>query len=233
MMEEIDMISSRLMLAIVVLMGFVGTRADASFQTYTSSASFYSSLAARGITPTIEGYQSYAANSLITAGTTLNGVTYTSFPAGTSGRIDTLYNNIGGRSLGLQRGTDATSYFFAGDSLSVTFTQPTFEIGIFFNSDVTSTTSDLYINTAVGSATNGGPATNFDQSTLFFVGLISTTAFTSATIGEVSTAKSFNLDNLTFGGSVVPEPSSLALTAIAGLMGAGFAWRRRRFAPAI
>jgi hypothetical protein len=60
----------------------------------------------------------------------------------------------------------------------------------------------------------------------YFVGLVSDVAFTSVTFGATDTAASgFTVDNLSFG-TVVPEPTTLALCGLA-LLAAGAASRRR------
>jgi hypothetical protein len=65
-----------------------------------------------------------------------------------------------------------------------------------------------------------------------FQGVTSTNAFTSITITDSLSNDMglFSLFDVTFGTATpaaVPEPSSLALCGIAGMMGAAFAWRRR------
>jgi hypothetical protein len=199
----------------------LASTAAATSVSYTSSAAFLSALGASAITETYEGL---VVNSLIATGSTVDGLTYTAFPAGTSGRIDNLYNRIGTRSLALQRGNDNTAFFVAGDSMTVTFPFAVKAVGIFFNV-AESPEDSLTVTTTAGSAGNG-PV--YDQSTLYFVGLISDTPFLSATFaGGLDINSGFNLDNLTYAGAAaaVPEPASLLLlgTGIAGLVA-----RRRR-----
>lgn len=196
----------------------LASTAAATSVSYTSSAAFLSALGASAITETYEGL---ALNSLIATGSTVDGLTYAAFPAGTSGRIDNLYNRIGNQSLALQRGNDNTSFFFAGDSMTVTFPFAVDAVGIFFNVGQ-SPVGSLTITTSAGSAGNG-PA--YDQSTLYFVGLISDTPFASATFaGGLNITSGFNLDNLTYA-HAVPEPASLLLLGT-GIV--GFVARRRR-----
>ncbi len=176
--------------------------ASAATITYTNSAAFFAALGATPITT--ETYEGLAVNSTIPAGATVNGITYTSFPAGTIGRIDTDFNSIGDRSLAL---TGSQTFFFPGQSIDVSFA-PTTAIGIFFNVSV-SPPNSLFIETAVGTAGNG-PA--YDQSTFYFVGLISDSPFSSARIGSTTSVPSgFNLDNLTRATGTttsVPDPAS-------------------------
>ena len=193
--------------------------AQATTITYTSSAAFFAAL---GATPVFtETYEGLVLNSTIPDGSTVNGITYTTFPAGTDGRIDNLYNKIGAQSLALQRGTDATSFFFAGEGMTVNFASPENAVGIFFNVSP-SPVGSLTVSTSAGTAGNGA---TYDTSTLYFVGLISDSSFLSATFaGDGTISSGYNLDNLSVA-AVVPEPASLMLLG-SGL--AGFAAIRRR-----
>ena len=118
-------------------------------------------------------------------------------------------------------------YFYFDSSFTIALPVATQAIGLFFNvaSVNTPNANDLYINTAEGNATNGG--SNYDtttqnyfgSNTLFFVGLISATPLTSATIGmALAGNSSWNIDNLT---TATPEPTSIGLLSfgLAGLLG--------------
>ncbi|MEO5740518.1 MAG: PEP-CTERM sorting domain-containing protein [Vicinamibacterales bacterium] len=206
-----------LLAAWLVLASAVG--ANAATITFTDSAAFFAAL---GATPyTTETYEGLAVNTTISPGTTVNGITYSSFPAGTSGRIDNTFNRIGDRSLAL---TGSQNFFLPGQSIDVSFA-PTTAIGVFFNVNPSAPNS-LFIQTAVGTAGNG-PA--YDQSTLYFVGLISDSPFSSARIGGTTGAQSFNLDNLTLatGTTSVPEPASMFLLG-SGLLALRMRARRSR-----
>jgi hypothetical protein len=206
----------------------LATSASATTISYTSSAAFLSALGGSAITETYEGLP---LNSLIAAGSTVDGITYTSFPSGAEGRIDNLFNRIGNQSLALQRGGGnlaTTGFFFPGDAMSVMFASPVDAVGIFLNVGAKSDGSlspvgSLTVTTTAGSAGNGP---SYDISTLYFVGLISDTPFTSATIaGDSTVATGFNVDNLTYAPVPIPEPMSLILVTT-GL--ATLAARRRR-----
>ena len=209
--------------AALVVVSVFSPVVSASFTTYTSSSSYNAALVSS--TVITETYEAPAVNTLIASGGTLNGITY-NFPTGVNGRIDTIYNRIGGQSLAAERSGNLTSFFFSGDTVSVTFSQPVFAVGLFFNANLTPT-NDFFINTPVGNAVTGG---TYDTSTLYFAGLISNTSFTTATFGSVAGRNaSYNVDNLSYvnaPANAVPEPSSLALMSLGGLGLA--AWRSRR-----
>ena len=195
--------------------------ADAATITYTSSADFFAALGATATTT--ETYEGLPANSTIAAGDTVNGITYVSFPSGTSGRIDADFNAIGDQSLAL---TGSQQFFFPGQSINTSFA-PTTAIGIFFNVSL-STPNSLFIQTPVGRA--GNSAAYDIGSNLYFVGLISDTPFSSATIGSVNAAASgYNLDNLTLAPAAtpVPEPASMLLLG-SGLVALRMRARRSR-----
>lgn len=198
----------------------LAVNANAATITFTSSAAFFAAL---GATPyTTETYEGLPAGSTIPAGATVNGITYTAFPAGSSGRIDTIFNSFGAQSLAL---TGSQDFFLPGQFIDVSFA-PATAVGVFFNVSL-SPPNSLFIQTAVGTA-GSGPA--YDQSTLYFVGLISDSPFSSARIGSTTDAQSgYNLDNLTLatGATPIPEPASMFLLG-SGLLALRMRARRSR-----
>jgi hypothetical protein len=101
-------------------------------------------------------------------------------------------------------------------------------VGIFFNANPTPLNS-LQVQTAVGNAGNGAV---YDQSTLFFVGLISDTPFNSATFAGSANGSAYNLDNLTYSPAqttAVPDGGDAVILFLLGsaLLGA-FALQQRR-----
>ncbi len=237
------------------------TSGQAATVTFTQSAAFFAALSAPAYAPSqTETYEGYGTDTEILNGGVLGAYTYSNFPTYgpadpqgfLTGRID--FRDQSGTNAGffsVAGGTKslasfytetspalqpkAADYFFQGDSFVITLPAGTLAIGLFFNTSAANTPlpTDLFINTLVGNATNGG--TNFDTTqgnndalgstnTLFFVGLISDTPFTSAEIGEsLFGGTGFNVDNLT---TATPEPTSLGLLGL-GLAGiAGYSRKR-------
>lgn len=200
-----------------------GSEASSAVITYTSSADFLAALSA----PLLENYESLPVNSLIPDGGFLNGLQYF-FPAGTSGRIDDLYNRVGVSSLALDRPLGGANFFIPGEALTVVFPSAIDAVGIFFNVAL-SPVGSLSVSTPAGSAVNG---VAYDISSLYFVGLISDTPFSTATFsGNALITSGFNLDELTWqvaSTASVPEPGSAALMALGALLGVAAARARRR-----
>ena len=202
------------LLAIVLLLALPRTVTGAAIS-FTSSAAFFSALGQAAFTT--ETFESYAVNTLIPDGTTLNGVTYLTFPDGTDGRIDGLFVGLGEQALGLRTpGVPDTfgGFFLPSESVSVAFPYAVNAVGIFFNANV-SPNNTLQIVTTAGTAGNGSV---YDRLTLYFVGLISDEFFATATIRGIGPS-GFTLDDLTFA-ATVPEPAALVLL-VTGLAAAG------------
>jgi uncharacterized repeat protein (TIGR01451 family) len=177
---------------------------------FTSSSAFFAAIS--GAAATTETYEGLPLNSLIPAGTTVNGITYNTFPAGASGRVDNFFNRIGLQSLALRRSgcSDAACGFFnPGDSFSVTFPTPVNAVGIFLNA-FAGFPNTLFVSDGVSTAFNGPTQ---DTSSLYFVGLISNTEFTTATIGGTAGSPTFNVDNLTFARVSLPASGTSGLLA--------------------
>lgn len=197
--------------AIALLFGCACT-IEAGQMTFTSSAAFDAAIT--GYITSTENYGGFAPDTLINAGDTFDGLTYTAFtpgPFGTllGGIITTEFNSFSGQSLGGNQ-SGGEQFFFGGDSVTVTFA-PTNAFGIFFNVNLNS--GNYGFSTSVGDATTG--STSYDTNTFVFAGLVSTTSFTSATFFSTDDALgSYNIPAIITASSV-PEPSTLVL----GLLG--------------
>lgn len=196
---------------------------------FTSSAAFHAALGAAPTT--VEGFETYPANSPIPGFSILNGISYDAFPAGTIGRIDSFYNRFDNQSLALERdGVLGTVDFFnPGDGLALSFTTPVYAFGLFFNVGLPASPSPnfLTITTPAGLAASDG--SGYDTSTFVFLGLVSNVPFSSAVIGSsIALPTGFNLDNLTYTTTPIPEPAGAVAVGALALAGVGFLRRRTR-----
>jgi len=205
----------------------------ASIVTYTSSSAFEAAL---GSAPTsIEDYGSLTAGNVIAPGSTIDGITYTSFNLGSSttqdGIISNQFNSFSGLSLGGDQNNNAAEFFFDSNSFDISFA-PTYAIGVFFN--VNQNSGTYGVNTPAGTATTG--SASYDTDTFVFAGLISTTPFASAEISSTSGGNgtaSYNIPEIILESTSTPTPEPAAITVTA--LGAGFLMalvllRRRRAA---
>jgi hypothetical protein len=204
-------------LSSIILAIGLSSNAEAATFTFTTSADFFDSLeAAPRFTETFEALPT---DTIISAGTVLNGITYESFKGPLAGRIDSNFSRFGGASLAAERdgNLDTIDFFNPKESFSVSFATPVYAVGIFFNASPTQNNSDFYIKTPVGIAATGGDSSNYDLGTFFFAGLISDTPFTTATFGAQSSGSSYNVDNLTYAlhPEPIPEPTTILGSAIA------------------
>jgi len=185
----------------------------AGIVTYTSSSAFEAALA--GAPNQVEDYATFSAGTLIAAGSTLNGITYTSFNlVGSStqdGIISNQFNSFSGLSLGANENNGAAQFFFDSDSFNISFAS-TYAIGVFFN--VNQNSGTFGIVSPVGNASTG--SASYDTGTFVFAGLISTTPFTSAQIfsdsGGNGTA-SYNIPEIILA-QAVPEPAAFTMIAL-------------------
>lgn len=211
---------ARLILASAILFTGRSIPATAATFSFTSSQDFFDNIdIAPRFTETFDGLP---ANTIISPGTALNGITYQTFNGVTAGRIDDNFSRFGSGSLAAEAdGNLATPDFFkGGQGFSVSFNRPVYAVGIFFNANPTNSNSDFYIQTSVGTAATGGDSSNYDTGTFFFAGLVSDTPFTTATFGSRSADATYTVDNLTYttASTAVPEPA----TVLGTLAGTGF-----------
>lgn len=151
------------------------------------------------------------------------GVTYsTAIGTGFFFNIDSGGGYVGGFLDGFAQSTYA-------NALTITFDNPVSGFGFDTNS-LMGSGFDVAINFTSGPAYANNFAVAPNLGPLQFFGFTSDMGDISSVVilGKGNAIFSFALDNFTFGGStVVPEPSSLALTAIGGLGLIGLARRRR------
>jgi len=226
--------------AIVVLTAMAltySTHAMAAVTTFKNPVDFSSAL---GPNPVVtETFETLPADTIISAGNTINEITYNTFPTAFGGLVTDAFLAIGTNGLALERdgipGTNTApggDFFFPGDSFSVSFSAPVKAVGIYFLVDTSLGASDFFITTTVGDSHTGNPATDlvmlpggdpaFGFSEQFFAGLISDTPFLTTIFGKAPVGTmlpnngGWSVDNLTY--STVPEPSALTLLAVGILL---------------
>ncbi len=182
---------------------------------YTSSAAF--AAATSGLT--VENYGSYAAGTLIPDGSTLGGLTY-SFNTGANlgGVVTNLYNSFSGNSLAAKQATGPLTsgdFFYGNNSFTVMFPTAITALGIFSN---TNNPIALTLTTSSGTVTRS--YTVYDTITFDFLGVTTSTPFTSATF----TSSDYNIPEIEFGASAVPELATWAMM----ILGFGLVGRRLR-----
>ncbi|MBI2825892.1 MAG: PEP-CTERM sorting domain-containing protein [Planctomycetia bacterium] len=195
---------------------------QATITTYTVSADYFAAL---GSPPTfLEDYEADPPNTTFGDGL-YHGLTYV-FPAEVLGRIDDNFNRIDFQSLAAERGGGPSNpgFFFAEESIFVTFPEPVLAAGVFINADEGS--DEYFLGVASLSAAVATSGTFDPDFGLYFVGLISDTPFTTIEIGAgVDAPSGWNIDNLTYQG--VPEPATCGLLVLGALcLAAGRRWRR-------
>lgn len=177
------------------------TPALADVETFIFEFEFLDAL--DGAKITTEDFEAFEIDSVIAPGSTVNGVTYNTFPTAFGGLVGDDYFNLDLQGLYVERdgvpGQDpATEFYYPGDSVTVTFAQPVTAVAMFFNVGATLDATDyVFIETPVGTATSGGDFINQDPSGLFFCGLVSDEPFTTATFGSTFEAPTgWNMDNM-------------------------------------
>ena len=131
-------------------------------------------------------------------------------------------------------GPDTTAYASTGTgSATLTFgTTPQFYLGLLIGSVDSYNTLSFFSGTTLLQSFTGTQIAAFatsNSSGTLYANFTSTIAFTS--VVATSTQNSFEFDNVAFGGAV-PEPSSMALCSIAGVIGMVVARKRAKRAIA-
>ena len=201
----------------------IAAPASAATVGYTDPAAF--AAAVPGLT-IIEDYEGGVLETTIADGAVYNSVRY-DFSGGRSGRIGNTYFNIGAQSL---HAAGSPNFFDEGESFTIHFAAPVNAVGGYFNI-APSTFEAASLTAAGGSIAGAGPADTADFGTFYFLGLLSDTAFSSATFAVATgSASGWNFDNLIARVAVadaIPEPATWG-TMILGFTIVGAVMRRRQ-----
>ena len=211
--------------AVLVLALLGASTGHALAATYTDSSSFRAALP--GPATTLD-FESTAAGTLIPSGTSLDGITFT---YGLSPEMlnvtDAFDTTSGTNALGLTGGDEA---LLDGDVVSFGVATPVKAFGLFVITSDPTLAGEIQLVTPVGTVL--GSATEEtrlgDGGIVYFLGLISDTPFSSATLesandGEINFA--YNVDDVTM---AAPEPGTpVSLAAAAALLAlTAIRWRR-------
>ncbi|MFY9803685.1 MAG: PEP-CTERM sorting domain-containing protein [Candidatus Acidiferrales bacterium] len=215
----------KLMKRAVLLMAVAGLSALPVFaDSYSTSASFNSAISGMsGITTATFDSDTPG---LIAEGGTVDGITfnYTIDGGAESLAITNLFDTTSGTNY-LGSNDPGTGALFPGDSVTMTFASPVNALGFFIIGGPYSD-GDFTLTSSTASATSSSmpEETLGDGGLVIFLGISSTTSFSSATITlDPSAGELWNIDDITTaggtsnsggGGSTMPEPGTWALLAV-------------------
>lgn len=206
---------------LALLLAVVGfTAAPAFADAFTDNASFQAAIA--GFTSNTASFDDLAANTVIPQGGTADGITFPTYSLGEvpgTGNlmVSSLFDTT---SFPNYLGSDdgGTNAFFHGDSITMSFASPINALGMYIIIGGDPSANDFTLS--------GGSATAFSSTDLqsfpslnglvLFLGITSTTDFSSATISMDKNAADYvwNLDDVvsaTAPTSTTPEPGTLLL----------------------
>ena len=216
---------SRWLASAVLAAGLAATPAWATTTSYSDQFTF---LGDAGFVTTTN-FESTAVNTLFTAGTGPAGSGFTlsgSIGGGLTPMVADLYGTTSGLNyLGLNStpSVNSDTQFASGDALTFSFAgSKAFGLFVVGGSDLGANDIQLSFGgtdfLTAGSATDLGDGVNF----AYFLGLVSNTVQTSATVRGLGPFALFALDDVSIniprdggGGNTVPEPASLALVGLA------------------
>ncbi len=186
----------------------VASAAHAATTTFTDPTAFSAALPDR--VSTLD-FDTESAGTLIPSGSSLDDITFTYAIDSLSLKVTDAFDTTSGlNSLGLTGGDEA---MLDGDVISFDTASPVLALGLFVITSDPALASEIELVTSVGTALNAGTAlaTLGDGGLVYFLGLVATTQFSSATLdfaddGEINFA--YNVDDIT---TAVPEPGTLVL----------------------
>ena len=218
----------RIVLLVLALAALAALPAVAGTVAFTTLASFQS--ATSGLTT--ENFDAAIAPFPIANGGTYGALKFNYAINGGSGQLE-IVNLFPTTSSPNYLGSDdpATGAFFASDSLTITLSHPVSAFGLYIVGSGGYLANTFTLTTIPGTAQNSAtPDVVIDTAgdVAYFVGITSTSAFSSATIalttpGNIGDGPLWNVDDVTWGksNSFVPEPGTMLLiaTSLVGVAG--------------
>jgi MYXO-CTERM domain-containing protein len=202
---------------------------------YTDVAAFDTALSGGYAVNPITNFDSVASGLIIPSGAAVEGTTFVySISGGFQMQVGSTFDTTSSPNY---LGTTGDDSFLSGDQFTMSWSQPVWAVGLFVISGGNDLAGDYTLGNADGNVPSSGSTdstwgTLGDGGNVYFVGLVDTSSFTSATFSSLSgLGIPFNIDDITTAapGRVQSAPDEastfgIALSAVAGLL----AWRRRQ-----
>ncbi len=210
-----------------ILFLIISYNSHSAVTTYSFEADY---LAALGSATTItENFDALTAEQIINNGDTINGITYEYSPleAGPILMIDNLTDTTSGLNY---LSTDDGLGFLGGDSLTITFDQTLFAIGLYIITDSFLLDGDVTLTTNNSQEASNSEFSDTDvflfDAEAFFIGLIEddlSQGFNSITLTSLDEGFLFTIDDITAATvtAPVPLPAAFGLFSL-GLFSLGF-----------
>lgn len=202
-------------LLLIVVLSVFASSVNAALVNYTQESAFLAALGGNGTTV---DFESQITGDIINSGNSIGDISfsYTVGPPPTSMMVASDFLTTSGNNyLGLD---DAGNYnlFIAGDEFSISFVNPVYALGMYFISGDPLLSGDIQLVTDSGTATNSDviDITLGDGGLAYYIGLVSDTSFTSASIQfDPNAAGTFlySVDDITTSVSAVPVPATIWL----------------------
>lgn len=203
----------------------------AAVTTYSFELDYLNALGSA--TTITENFDALTAESVINNGETINGITYDYSPleAGPILMIDSFFDTTSGLNY---LSTDDGFGFLGGDSLTITFDQTLFAIGLYIITDSFLEDGDITLTTNNGQQASNSEFPDTDvflfDADAFFIGLIEDDlgqGFNSITLSSLDEGFFFTIDDITAAtvAAPVPLPAAFGLFSF-GLFSLGFLRRR-------